>query len=185
MRKPRVGVSGCLLGERVRYDGDHRREAIVAEELGRRFEWVVICPEVEVGFGVPRETLQLEGDPDAPSLVTTSTRDDRTERMRDWCRERVSDLPDDLAGFIFKARSPSCGPSGVKLFETGGTAVTGVTRGLFAEAVFTRFPDLPMIDEEGLRDPVRADEFVRAAVRRHSDRYPERNAQRDGGREND
>jgi uncharacterized protein YbbK (DUF523 family) len=184
MGKAKVGVSRCLLGERVRYDGDHRREAIVAEEFGRRFEWVVVCPEFEVGFGVPRETLQLEGDPAAPSLVTTSTRRDQTERMRDWCRERVTDLPDDLAGFILKARSPSCGPAGVKLFGTGGTAVTGVTRGLFAEAVFTRFPDLPMIDEEGLRDPARADEFVRAAVLRHSERYPGRNATRDGGREN-
>ena len=168
MPKPKVGVSACLLGERVRYDGDHRRERIVAEELGARFEWIVVCPEVEVGFGVPRETLRLEGDPDAPSLLTTATRHDRTERMRAWCRERVAALPADLAGFIFKARSPSCGPSGVKLFGSDGSESSALTRGLFAHAVFTRFPELPMIDEEGLRDPARAAGFLRAVAHRQA-----------------
>lgn len=163
-------MSACLLGERVRYDGDHRRSPRVAEELGRLFEWVVICPEVEAGFGVPRETLQLEGESARPRLVTTQTRLDRTEEMRAWCRARVDALPRDLCGFVFKAGSPSCGPRDVRLYTEGAAAPEPIAVGLFAHAVGERFPDLPVADEEELADPARTADFVRRVQDLHPSR---------------
>jgi len=106
----------------VRYDGDHRRDPFVLDELGPLFTWVPVCPEVEAGYGVPRETMRLEGDPAAPRLRTMRTRVDRTDGMAAWCRQRVAALPADLCGFVLKSGSPSCGPSRVKVWreEDGG-----------------------------------------------------------------
>lgn len=159
---PKVGISACLLGERVRYDGDHRRDPYIVDELGARFEWVAVCPEVEAGFGVPRETLRLEGEADAPRLVTTGTRSDRTAQMSSWVRERLAELPDDLCGFIFKKGSPSCGPRRVKLFAAdGGTAEPRrIAAGLFARAWIDAHPDRPAADEEMLADRAFARAFV-------------------------
>ena len=165
MRKPIVGVSACLLGERVRYDGDHRRSTFVAEDLGARFTWVVVCPEVEAGFGVPRETMRLEGDPEAPRLFSTRTREDRTARMAEWCRARVAALPAQICGFVLKRGSPSCGPERVKVYralDAAGTTESSTEDGMgfFAAALRARFPGLPLADEERLEDPASAREFI-------------------------
>lgn len=167
--KPKVGVSACLLGERVRYDGDHRRDRFVVEELGARFLWVPVCPEVEAGFGVPRETLQLEGEAAAPRMVTTATRVDRTGALIAWTRGRLAGLPGDLSGFIFKRGSPSCGPRGVKLLPAGGAGEPQpVAAGLFARAWIDAHPDLPAADEEMLADRDFAAEFIRRVESAHA-----------------
>jgi uncharacterized protein YbbK (DUF523 family) len=166
MLRPKVGVSACLLGEPVRYDGDHRRDAFVVEELGRVFEWVRVCPEVEAGFGVPRETLRLEGPKHFPRLRSTQTRIDHTERLESWCEARIAALPTDLCGFVFKAGSPSCGPARVALHPEDGGEPSPSGAGLFARAIRRRFPDLPCIDEQDLRDAGKAAAFARAVEER-------------------
>lgn len=169
--RPRVAVSACLLGQAVRYDGDHRRNALVVERLGRLFEWIPLCPEVEAGFGVPRETLRLElpgrtggaVDPRACRLVTTGSRIDRTESMRAYAAEKAGSLSAlGLCGAILKRGSPSCGVSRVKLHcqdRPGDPLEAGI--GLFAQALLERFPGLPVADEGMLEDERAARDFVR------------------------
>jgi uncharacterized protein YbbK (DUF523 family) len=156
--KPLVGISRCLLGDEVRYDGTHKRSLAVLD-LGAQVEWVPVCPEVEVGMGVPREPIQLVARADdSPSaagrvgLAGVRTGEDWTERMQRWTRERVAELrARGISGFVLKARSPSCGPGGVLVhYADGDTTPTG--RGLFAEALAIAIPDLPMEDEERLAD---------------------------------
>jgi uncharacterized protein YbbK (DUF523 family)/uncharacterized protein YbgA (DUF1722 family) len=158
--RPRVGVSACLLGERVRYDGGHKLQPRLVEALRDQVEWVPVCPEVEIGLGVPRETIQLEAAPSGDvRLVSSETRRDLTQAMRDWAALRLDALvPTGLDGYLFKARSPSCG--------LGSTPVAGrpETRdGLFAETVRARLPHLPVSDEEGVSDRAGRRRFLRLA----------------------
>ena len=157
--KPRVGISRCLAGDAVRYDGTDKRSAAVAE-LSAQVEWVPVCPEVEVGMGVPREPIRLVAHADGVRSAHERVRlrgvhsgEDWTARMHDWARERVAALGvDRISGFVLKARSPSCGPDGVLVHRAGSEPMpTG--RGLFAEALADAMPGLPMIDEESLDDP--------------------------------
>ena len=99
----RVGISSCLLGQKVRYDGGHKRDRFLTDTLGRFVEWVPVCPEVECGLPTPRESMHLEGDPSSPRLITTRTRVDHTDRMRRWVGKRLKELEKEgLCGFIFK-----------------------------------------------------------------------------------
>ncbi len=123
IEKIKVGVSSCLLGEKVRYDGGHKLDRYITEILGQFFEYVPVCPEVEYGLPVPRETLRLAGDPASPRLVTSRTGVDHTEGMQRWAETKLNDLTrENLAGFIFKSRSPSSGLKGVKVYTTQGYA---------------------------------------------------------------
>lgn len=161
MSKPiRVGVSACLLGNPVRYDGGHKRDAYVVDTLGRYFEFVPVCPEVECGLGVPREAMRLVGDPDAPRLVTIKTGVDLTERMRGWATNRVEELAgENLCGFIFKSKSPSSGLTRVKVYnDKGSPAERGV--GLFARAFLGRLPLVPVEDEGRLHDDKLRENFI-------------------------
>lgn len=160
MEKIRIGVSKCLLGEPVRYDGQHKHDHYITDTLGRYFEFVGVCPEVECGLGVPRESMRLVGDPANPRLVTTRSGIDLTERMQTWVARRVVELEkEDLCGFIFKARSPSSGMENVKVYnEKGG--VIGKAPGLFAKAFMEHFPNLPCEDEGRLHDPDLRENFV-------------------------
>ncbi|HEV8586207.1 MAG TPA: DUF523 domain-containing protein [Methylomirabilota bacterium] len=161
--KVRLGVSACLLGEAVRWDGGHKRDAIVVELLGPRVTWVPVCPEVELGLGVPRPPIQLAGDARAPRLVVAETGADLTARMRRFAEARLDELARlGLDGYVLKARSPSCGPAGVPVHGTAGA--TGA--GLFAAALAARFPDLPAEDEDGLADPAVRARFLERAVAR-------------------
>jgi uncharacterized protein YbbK (DUF523 family) len=154
-----VGVSACLLGEKVRYDGGHRGDSNITDALGRFFYFVPVCPEVECGMSIPREPMRLEGDPAKPRLMTVESRIDKTQEMTSFCRARVGKLAKELlCGFIFKARSPSCGLSGVSVHYNGMPAGTG--RGLFAAALVERFPCLPVEEESGLNDPAARDKFI-------------------------
>lgn len=157
-REIRIGVSSCLLGEKVRYDGGDKRDRYVTGVLGRSFTLVPVCPEVGCGLPVPREAMRLEGDPAAPRLVTIASRIDHTERMLAWCRTKMAELErQGLSGFILKSRSPSCGLSGVEVFAEGGT---GPGRGLFAAALTGHFPHLPVEEEGGLADPAIRGRFI-------------------------
>jgi uncharacterized protein YbgA (DUF1722 family)/uncharacterized protein YbbK (DUF523 family) len=148
MEKIKLGISTCLLGENVRYDGGHKLDRFLTDTLGRYVEYVPVCPEVECGLPIPRESMHLEGDPDSPRLVTTRTKQDMTDRMVQWARKRVIDLDKEgLCGFIFKSDSPSSGMERIKVYNEKGMPVKkGV--GIFAKIFMDHFPLLP-VEEEG------------------------------------
>jgi uncharacterized protein YbgA (DUF1722 family)/uncharacterized protein YbbK (DUF523 family) len=158
--KLRLGISSCLLGEKVRYDGGHKLDHFLKDTLGRYVDWVAVCPEVEYGLPVPREAMRLEGDPSSPRLVTVRTKIDHTEGMLKWAGNKVRDLEDlDLCGFVFKSRSPSSGMQGVKVYGPSGVPVrSGV--GIFAKTFLGHFPLVPAEDEGRLQDPSLRENFI-------------------------
>jgi uncharacterized protein YbbK (DUF523 family) len=154
----RIGVSSCLLGEKVRHDGGHKHDHTITDTLGRSFRFVPVCPEVGCGLPVPRDPMRLEGDPANPRLVMIKTRTDLTGRMKDYCRSKVKELErEEISGFIFKSRSPSCAVFPVEVFLSGGN---GRSRGLFAAAVTEHFPLLPVEEEGRLNDPEIREDFM-------------------------
>jgi uncharacterized protein YbbK (DUF523 family) len=143
----------------VRWDGGHKRDHCIIDTLGRRFEWVPVCPEEELGLGVPREALRLEGSPRAPRLVFRDSRVDITERMTSWAEARVASLARlDLCGYILKSDSPSCGMERVEVLGPGRGARKGV--GLFARVLMERLPLLPIEEENRLHDPRLRQAFI-------------------------
>ena len=156
--KPKVGISRCLLGDAVRYDGTDRRADDVLQDIGGHVEWVSVCPEVEIGMGTPREPIQLVARPDGVLSGTQRVRmigvesgKDWTDRMTAWARDRVRELETlGVSGYIFKARSPSCG--------------IGDVPGLFAHAVIEAIPDLPVADEGQLADPRARADFLQRVL---------------------
>jgi uncharacterized protein YbgA (DUF1722 family)/uncharacterized protein YbbK (DUF523 family) len=160
LEKVRLGISTCLLGEHVRYDGGHKRDPFLADTLGPFVEWVPVCPEVEIGLGVPRPAIRLTGRADTPRLVLERSGEDLTERMRRFSAQRAADLARlGLDGYVLKRASPSCGLFGVRVY--GGDGHPGrVGRGLYAAALVRRFPDLPIEEEGRLRDPALRENFI-------------------------
>ena len=158
--KIRLGISTCLLGENVRYDGGHKRDRFIIETLGQFVEFVPVCPEVECGLPVPRESMHLAGNPESPRLVTTRSKIDHTERMVNWARKRVGELEkENLCGFIFKSNSPSSGMERVKIYnEHGIPQKTGV--GMFARAFMDRFPLIPVEEDGRLHDIRLRENFI-------------------------
>ena len=151
--KPRLGISACLLGRRVRYDGGHKLDRALRDALGEHVEFVPVCPETECGLGVPREPMKLAGSPEAPVLRTRKGGIDLAPRLRAWTRKRIEELEcERLCGFVFKSRSPSCGPYDAKVHDSKGD-VAGTGAGIFAKAFMDRFPGLPVADENHLRNP--------------------------------
>ena len=160
----RVGISACLLGQEVRYDGGHKRAQFLLEAFGESVEWVPVCPEVEAGFGTPREPVQLLRSDTSVRMITVTTRRDLTAPMDEFVRRRLQELRrEELSGYILKAHSPSCGPAQVNVFDRQG-AVVESGRGLFAEALIREFPDLPIEDEGQLSDPRLLQDFVSRAL---------------------
>lgn len=157
----RVGISACLLGHKVRYDGGHQLDQYIARTLGRYMDFVPVCPEVECGLPIPREALRLVGDPAKPRLVTRESRMDHTERMRAWAERKVEELSrEELSGFIFKSRSPSSGMERVKVYpEEGGQPVLKGA-GIFPRLFMERFPLLPVEDDGRLHDPALRENFI-------------------------
>ncbi len=158
--KIKLGISSCLLGEKVRFDGGHRWDRFITENLGKFVEFVPVCPEVECGLGVPREAMHLVASPEGPRLLTVRTQVDHTERLLAWARKRVVEIEqEDLGGFIFKSDSPSSGMERVKIYSgKGGAAKTGV--GLFAREFMQHFPWLPVEEEGRLHDPGLRENFL-------------------------
>ncbi len=156
----KLGISACLLGEKVRYDGSHKLDRFRADTLGKHVEYVAVCPEFECGLGVPREPMHLEGAPDAPRLVTNHTKQDHTEQLLTWARRRLDELEgENLCGFVFKRNSPSCGVQRVEVYNAKGIPVKeGV--GIFARLFMKHFPMLPVEDEERLQDAKVREDFT-------------------------
>ena len=149
--RPRVGVSSCLLGEPVRFNGGHSRSRFLADELGPHVDWVPYCPEMEIGLGAPRETLRLTV---GGRLVSRSGAADHTPAVA------ALPLPAGLDGYVFKAKSPSCGIHGIPRFTDSGQPADHRGRGVFAQRVTDRFPLLPAEDEGRLNDAVLCEEFT-------------------------
>ena len=189
MNVPRVGISACLLGRNVRYDGGHRREVFFADRLGAHVEWVPICPEEEIGLGTPRSRIDLWQSASAVEPRMIQDGRDITNRMEKYARRRLSDpdvagsvsgggvaqaAPDEetsgswapLCGYVFKARSPSCGIRDVRLLMQEGTVrEDGV--GLFARAFHERYPETPIFDEAVFADPYASEAAVTALFTMH------------------
>jgi len=166
-----IGVSRCLLGEKVRYDGGHKLDSYVVGTVGPLVRFHPVCPEVECGLPVPREAMRLTGDPSSPRLVTRESGVDHTERMRQWASGKLEELADlELCGFIFKSKSPSSGMERIKVYDGRGMPKP-VGRGIFAGMFMDRFPLVPVEDEGRLNDPgLRENFFIRVfAFRRWLD----------------
>ena len=169
----RIGISACLLGQEVRFDGGHKRDPFLTDVLGKHVQWVPVCPEVEVGMGTPRETLRLVRAGATARMVTTRTGVDYTARMNAWARGRVAALArEDLDGYVLKKDSPSCGMERVKVFGGAGPA-TRDGRGLFANVLLSGLPLLPVEEEGRLCDPRLRENFIERvfAYRRLKDHF--------------
>jgi len=163
----RIGISSCLLGQNVRFDGGHKRDAFLVGTFGRFVEWVAVCPEVEMGLGTPRETLRLVRRGDDVRFVMPKSGTDHTDAMRAWAEKRLDQLGrEDLSGYVLKKDSPSCGMERVRLYDENGVpARTG--RGAFAEALLRRFPTLPVEEEGRLGDMKLRENFVKRVFAYH------------------
>lgn len=160
MEKIKLGISSCLLGEKVRYDGGHKLDKFLTDTLGKYVDYVPVCPEVECGLGVPRKSMRLEGTPEFQRLIVTATGEDLTEKMVRWAKKRVAELEKEkLCGFIFKSDSPSSGMERVKIYNEKSMPVkNGV--GVFAKIFMDSFPLLPVEDEGRLHDPGLRENFI-------------------------
>ena len=160
--KIRLGISACLLGQQVRFDGGHKHDRFITDTLGQYVDFVPVCPEVECGLGIPREAMRLVGEIDTPRLVTIRTQIDYTQQMQTWARRRVQELEaENLNGFIFKSDSPSSGMERVKVYNDKGMAVKkGI--GMFARTFMEHFPLLPVEEEGRLHDPKLRENFIEA-----------------------
>ena len=158
-KKPLVGISTCLLGEKVRYDGGHKLNHYLRDTFGKYVEYLPVCPEVEFGMSVPREAINLFENKGKIRLITEQTNIDITDKMNSWIKKRLKDLSNKkLCGFIFKSKSPSCGLSNAevhrkKVIENNGT-------GIFAKGFIESFPLIPVVDEKRLNDPKHRENFI-------------------------
>jgi FdhD protein len=165
----RIGISACLLGQQVRYDGGHK-QADYLRDLGADVQWVPVCPEVEMGLGTPREPMNLVKRDGSLRMIAAETGIDQTETLQQWAARRLEALAsEDLSGYVLKADSPSCGIEQVTTFDDEGqTSRDG--RGLFAAALMERFPQLPVEDERRLSDPAVREDFLRRVTAYHAAR---------------
>jgi uncharacterized protein YbgA (DUF1722 family)/uncharacterized protein YbbK (DUF523 family) len=156
----RIGISACLLGDEVRFDGGHKRDRFLTDTLGPFVEWVRVCPEVELGLGTPRETLRLVQMGGTLRMITTRTATDHTDPMNEYARRRTTELAaEGLCGYVLKKDSPSCGMERVKVYSDGGVPERS-GRGLFAAALMSRLPNLPVEEEGRLSDPRLRENFI-------------------------
>jgi uncharacterized protein YbbK (DUF523 family) len=161
--KPLVGISQCLLGDAVRYDGKSKANKIVLEKLNDLFEFVPVCPEVEAGLGIPRPPVQLTGSINDPRLTgRDNPAIDITDIMQTYCKQKPAELKN-LSGFIFKSRSPSCGLNSTPVFIKGH-CVTENSRGIFAKKLCNFNPHLPVIEESEFEACNKLDNFIQAVI---------------------
>lgn len=156
----RIGVSACLLGSAVRFDGGHKRDHFLTEVVGPFVEWVSVCPEVEMGMSIPRETIRLVARGDEVRLIAEKSGTDHTDAMRAWSERRLRQLEKlDLCGYVLKKNSPSCGMERVRLYGRGGMPAR-IGRGMFADALMARFRHLPVEEEGRLNDAPLRESFL-------------------------
>jgi uncharacterized protein YbgA (DUF1722 family)/uncharacterized protein YbbK (DUF523 family) len=156
----KVGISSCLLGDKVRWDAGHKRDRYITDILGAYFSFIPVCPETEVGMGVPRESVRLVGDISSPRMVGNKTGEDWTGRMREYLRKRIKQLERyNFSGYILKKDSPSCGMERVRVYQKSGIPLKQ-GRGLFGGALVDHFPHLPIEEEGRLNDPALRENFI-------------------------
>lgn len=160
LEKIKIGVSTCLLGKKVRYDGNHSHDRYITQTLGLFTQWVQVCPEVECGMPTPREAVRLVGDPACPRLVTQKTNQDMTKMMKDWIPGKLKALEkENLCGFIFRSKSPSSGLYRIRVYgDDGKVRKTGT--GMFARAFTRHFPRIPVEEAGRLHDPKLREHFI-------------------------
>lgn len=160
INKIKIGISSCLLGLNVRYDGGHKLDKFLRNTLGAFVEYVPVCPESECGLGIPREAMRLEGSCESPRLITINSRRDLTSKMKRWAAKRVIELEnEDLCGFIFKSKSPSSGMERVRVYSEKGIPIMNGT-GLFAKEFMNHFPLIPVEEDGRMHDPVLRENFI-------------------------
>lgn len=165
--KPLVGISTCLLGEAVRYDGGSKLDRYLRDVLGNCVEFVRVCPEAESGMGVPREAMHLAKDKDSVRLITRKTHVDLTDKLTGWMQHKLSALSKlPLCGYVLKARSPSCGLMRVAVYGRNG-AVGKTGTGLFARGLTETFPLLPVEEEGRLHDSRLRENFIERIFAMH------------------
>lgn len=159
--KIRIGVSSCLIGEKVRWNGDHKQNRYVKDILSNYFEYVSVCPEVEVGMGTPRETVALYGNPDKPKMISRKTKSDWTRRMNRYSINRIKGLSNlGLCGYIFKSKSPSCGLARIPVYDENDRSKARHRSGLFANTFIKANPLIPTEDEGRLMDSKLRENFI-------------------------
>ena len=159
--KIKIGMSSCLLGEEVRWDADHKHDQYVRDVLGSYFDYVSICPEVDVGMGVPRETVALYGTLENPKMITKRSKTDWTKKMNHYTKDRIHELTkENLCGYVFKSKSPSCGIGKVPIYSEFGSSRMRHGSGMFASSFVKVFPLVPVEDEGRLHDPVIRENFI-------------------------
>lgn len=156
----RLGISSCLLGEEVRFDGGHKKNRFLVDVLGQYVEWFAVCPEVEMGMGTPRESIRLQGKADHPILIGPRSGTDYTQGMLDWSRQRLDEIESwNLHGYVLKKDSPSCGLYRVRVYDESGQAERN-GRGIFARELTARLPLLPVEEEGRLNDLRLRENFI-------------------------
>ncbi|HPT73048.1 MAG TPA: DUF523 and DUF1722 domain-containing protein [Candidatus Cloacimonadota bacterium] len=159
--KIKLGISSCLLGNKVRYDGQHARDSWLVDVLGHYAEYVPVCPEVECGLPIPRPAMHLEGSVESPRLIVIRDGKDVTEQMLSFCEKKIPELAkENLCGFVFKSKSPSSGMERVKLYQEGKGTPQKIAVGLFAKSFMDAFPLLPVEEEGRLQDPILRENFI-------------------------
>jgi len=156
----RIGISSCLLGQKVRFDGGHKRDRYLTDVLGQWLTWVPVCPELEIGLGIPRPSIRLESAKPAAILVEPGSGRQLTEEMQVYAKRKVNELQQlELDGFILKKGSPSCGMERVRVYGRGGVPTkNGV--GVFARELMQDWPNLPVEEEGRLNDPLLRERFI-------------------------
>ena len=161
MDKIKIGISSCLLGNEVRFDGQHKHDRFITGTLGKWCEFVPVCPEVECGLTIPREAMRLVGTRDNHRLLTIKSKNDISPMMLKWAQKRLAELEkEDLVAFIFKTKSPSSGLRAVKIYKEDGNIADRNGRGLFAGMFTDHFPYIPVEDEGRLHDPGIRENFI-------------------------
>ena len=155
-----VGISACLLGQTVRYNGGHSRSQLCLKKLSKYFSYRSFCPEMAAGFGVPRSTLRLAGDVEAPRLVFSDNQHkDVTKQLSDAIKP-VIDTLGDLDGYILMKNSPSCGMERIKVYQDNGYPHARRTQGLFTAALRQQYPNMPIEEEGRLNDAHLRENFI-------------------------
>lgn len=160
MDKISIGISSCLMGEEVRFNGGHKLSRLCVNTLSDFFEYKAICPEVGIGLGIPRKAIHLIGDPDAPRAVNTSDESiDVTDQLKEFAEQTIPTL-DKICGYIFIKGSPSCGLFRVKVYNKGNPNPVDSGRGIYAQEVTNSMPLLPVEEAGRLTDPVLRENFI-------------------------
>ncbi|MCX7770735.1 MAG: DUF523 and DUF1722 domain-containing protein [Proteobacteria bacterium] len=160
LMKIKIGISSCLLGEKVRYDGGHKLDHYLKETLGQYVEWIPVCPEVECGLPIPREAMRIVKEGDTLRLETVKSKIDHTERMQRWIKEKLKALErEELSGFVFKSKSPSSALFSAKVYSKDGKVI-GKSAGFFGKAFTQNFPQIPVEEDGRLQNPWIRENFI-------------------------